>query len=62
MGLRVDTKVGDAVSFTAANGMVFTGTVIQVRADGSGRTWFSVKTPDSRCPFPVTEDQLTEAQ
>lgn len=55
-------QVGEEVSFKAANGEVFTGTIVKVWSDSIGRPWWSVKTPESQCPFPVTEDQLPEVK
>jgi hypothetical protein len=55
-------KVGDAVSFSSANGVQHTGTVVKVWNDQTGRAWFSVKTPESRCPFPVIANETTEAK
>lgn len=53
-------KIGDAVSFTSANGEAHSGSIVRIWQDSKERTWVSVLTPESRCPFPVTADEITE--
>lgn len=55
-------KTGDAVSFTSANGAVHSGHIVSMWQDGMNRTWTSVMTPESRCPFLVAADELTESK